>query len=141
MVSGQNHAASAVVISAPVSRQPCARRGVATSHSVQPPSFCRIDCNSRVASSELVVVIRLLSPAAGRLLLLAVIHAVGLALLGRVGNLGHDVVEEVELLVLGDGLLEVDGADALRVALLGFGGGFGDQGDHEQLEGFCCAVG
>ena len=72
---------------------------------------------------------------------LSVIHAVGLALLGRVGNLGHDVVEEVELLVLGDGLLEVDGADALRVALLGFGGGFGDQGDHEQLEGFCCAVG
>lgn len=105
------------------------------------PSFCRIDCNSRVTRSELVVVVRLLSPAAGRLLLLAIIYAVGLALLGRVGDLGYDIVEEVELLILGDGLLEMDGADALRVALLGFGGGLGDKGDHEQLEGFRCAVG
>jgi hypothetical protein len=37
-------------------------------------------------------------------------------------------------------LLEVDGADALGVARLGFGGGFGDERDHEELEGFRCEV-
>jgi len=90
------------------------------------------------SDSEVVIALCLLLFPACRLLLLAIHVHVALTLLGRVGDLGHDLVEEVEAVGLGDGLLEVDGADALGVARFGFGGGFGDEGDHEELERFRC---
>jgi hypothetical protein len=91
-----------------------------------------------LSSSEVIVVVGLLLLPARWLLLFAAlgVHCVALALLGRVGDLGDDVVEEVELFVVGDGLLEMQRVDAFRIARLGFGGGFSDEGDHEQLECF-----
>jgi hypothetical protein len=92
------------------------------------------------ARSEIVVVVCLLPPPACGLLLPPAAVCVGgvgrVALLRGVGDLGDDVVEEVELFVVGDGLLEVESVDAFRVARLGLGGGFSDERDHEELEGF-----
>lgn len=122
-----------------------ARFGVWSSRPRDPACLCdtrhaskEFDAGSCEGSSDFVVVVGLLSPSARRLLLFAFVQGIRLVLLGRIGDLGHDVIEKVELLVLGDSLLEVDGADAFRVALLGFGSGFGDEGDHEEFEGFGC---
>lgn len=51
-------------------------------------------------------------------------------------NLGDDVSEEVEHFVFHNGLFEMRGCDAFRVAVFGFAGGFGDEGDHEEFECF-----
>lgn len=53
-------------------------------------------------------------------------------------NLGDDVSEEVEHFVFNDGLFEMRGCDAFRVAVFGFAGGFGDEGNHEEFESFGC---
>ena len=64
-----------------------------------------------------VVVITLLLPPARRLPLLAAVHVHGVLVLlcsgRRIGNLGNDVAQKVELRVVCNGLLQVDGADAL----------------------------
>jgi hypothetical protein len=87
--------------------------------------------------SKILIAIHLGLLLSGRSLLLLTIHVHSIVvLLRRVGDLGHDLAEEVEAVGLGDGLLEVDGGDAFRVARLGFGGGFGDEGDHEEFERF-----
>jgi hypothetical protein len=95
--------------------------------------------------SEIVIVVRLalLFPACCLLLLAASLCVHGIrriALLRCIGDLGDDIVEEIELLVVGNGLLEVEGVDAFRVTRLGLGSGFGDERDHEELEGFGCGV-
>lgn len=50
-----------------------------------------------------------------------------------IGDFGNDIGEEVEHLVLDDGLFQMRGGDAFRVAVLGFLGGLGDEGDHEEF--------
>jgi len=94
---------------------------------------------SQLCTSKLVIALGLfLSPRRSLFLLTIHVHGISLALLGRVGDLGYDIVEEVKLVILGDGLLEVDGSNALRVTRLGFGGSLSDEGDHEEFECFCC---
>jgi hypothetical protein len=53
-------------------------------------------------------------------------------------DLGNNIGQEIEDFVLGDRVFEVGGSDALGVALLGFLGGFSDEGDHEELQCFGC---
>lgn len=54
----------------------------------------------------------------------------------RIGDFIHDLVQEIELFVFEDGLLEVRAEDAFGAAAARLVGGFGDETDHEELEGF-----
>jgi len=55
---------------------------------------------------------------------------------GDIGDLFDDVDEEIELILVDDGLFEVAGSDAFAVALPGLIGSFIAQGNHEKFEGF-----
>ena len=90
--------------------------------------------------ADLIAVVLRLAPAALSFGLLVLIAAVVLVLppRGLVRHLGDDVGQEIEHFVLGHGLFQMRRGDAFRVAILGFLGGFCDEGDHEEFESFRC---
>jgi hypothetical protein len=96
-------------------------------------------CQSTHAQLRAVTFGLLLPPASGLLFLGINIHGITVILVcwrRRISDLADDIAKEVKLLVADDGLLEMKSADALGIARFGFGGGFGDEGDHEEFKCF-----